>query len=82
MRHESVGFVYNPYTFMARAWVHSVISMYEGDPNVLLESPACVALSISADRPSGPREVLIASAVKELVPMGDRSVLTEVMMRY
>jgi glycosyltransferase involved in cell wall biosynthesis len=79
---DFVGFRYNPYPFMARASVFTVTSIYEGNPNALIEALTCGAPSISTDCPSGPREVLMDGAGGELVPMGDHGALAESMMRY
>jgi len=53
-----VDFQTNPYKFLKNADVYAASSIYEGLPNVLVESLACGTPVVSADCKSGPREIL------------------------
>ena len=53
-----LGFVDNPLPIMKSADVHCLASRYEGMPNVLVEAILCGVPVVSADCPSGPREIL------------------------
>ena len=66
------GFVDNPCTYIAKADLFVLSSIYEGMPNALIEALAVGIPAISTDCPSGPREVLPADA---LVPVGDHSAM-------
>ncbi len=55
---EFVGYVDNPYAWMAHASVYVAASLWEGMPNALIEALACGLPSIASDCSSGPREVL------------------------
>ena len=53
-----IGFQKNPYKFLSKADVLISTSIYEGLPNVLMESLALKKFVISSDCPTGPREIL------------------------
>jgi glycosyltransferase involved in cell wall biosynthesis len=66
-----LGFVPNPYPFMARASVFVLSSRWEGLPTVLVEAMALGVPVVSTDCPSGPREILLGGRHGRLVPVGD-----------
>jgi glycosyltransferase involved in cell wall biosynthesis len=74
---EMVGFVANPYAFMARASVLVLSSRHEGFPMVLLEALACGTPVVATDCPTGPREILDGGRFGSLVPIGDVEALAK-----
>lgn len=53
-----LGFQTNPYPFVKRADIFVLPSLWEGFPMVLGEAMACGVTIVSADCPTGPREML------------------------
>ncbi len=68
---ELPGFVANPYAYLARADVFLLSSLFEGSPNVLIESLAVGTPIVSTDCESGPREILAGGLYGRLVPLHD-----------
>ena len=65
-----LGFVANPFAFMARASAFVLSSAWEGFGNVLVEALACGCPVVSTDCRSGPREILEDGRYGRLVPVG------------
>lgn len=76
-RVEIVGFVDNPFNYMANSSVLVLASLWEGLPNVLVEALACGCPVISTDCPGGVREILGDSQYGILVPMEAPEILAD-----
>ena len=72
---EFLGFVSNPYRYLAKANLFVLSSAWEGLANVLAEALALGVPTVSTDCPSGPREVLKDGQYGHLVPVGDASAM-------
>jgi len=68
---QLLGFVQNPFKYMARADVFVLSSAWEGLGNVLIEAMATGCPVVSTDCQSGPREILAGGRFGELVPVRD-----------
>ncbi len=66
-----LGFVANPFAWMARARVLVSGSRFEGFSNVLAEGLTLGCTIVSTDCPHGPRELLDGGRHGRLVPVGD-----------
>ena len=75
------GWVENPFSFMSRADVFVLSSIYEGLPGVLVQALACRCPCVSTDCPAGPAEILDNGKYGELVPVRDDVALAEAMER-
>lgn len=74
------GFVPNPFPYMARADLLVLSSVFEGNPNVLLEAMCVGTPCVATDCRSGPRETLADGRFGRLVPPGDTQALAEAMV--
>ncbi|MCB1991726.1 MAG: glycosyltransferase, partial [Geminicoccaceae bacterium] len=75
-----MGFVANPFAWMARARVFVLGSRFEGFSNVLAEALAVGCTIVSTDCPHGPRELLDEGRHGRLVPVGDASAMAAAML--
>jgi len=75
-----LGFVENPYKYIARSNLFVLSSKSEGLPTVLIEALALGVPVVSTDCPSGPREILMNGALGVLVPVGDMEALADAML--
>jgi glycosyltransferase involved in cell wall biosynthesis len=73
------GHAVNPYSYMRRASLFVLSSLWEGSPNVLIEALAAGTPVVSTDCENGPREILADGRYGTLVPVGDPDALAEAM---
>ena len=74
-----IGFVANPYAWMARADLFVLPSRWEGFPTVAAEALACGAPLLLSDCSFGPRDVIEPGVSGELVPVDDEIALSAAM---
>lgn len=72
---QLLGFVANPFQFMARAAALVLSSEYEGLPGVVIQALACGCPVVSTDCPGGSAEILCDGEYGPLVPVGDDAAL-------
>ncbi|HEY9706701.1 MAG TPA: glycosyltransferase [Oculatellaceae cyanobacterium] len=75
-----LGFVQNPYAYIARAAVFTLSSAWEGFGNVLVESMVLGTPVVSTDCQSGPAEILDNGKYGELVPVGDSEAIAQAIL--
>lgn len=76
-----LGFVDNPYPYMARSRVFVLSSAWEGFGNVIVESLALGTPVVSTNCPNGPAEILDNGKYGELVSVGDIEAMAEAILR-
>lgn len=72
-----LGWVDNPYAYMARAQVFAHSPQWEAFGNVLAEALALGLPVVATDCPGAPREILGNGRYGELVPVGDMQALVQ-----
>ena len=77
-----LNFQKNPYQYLKRADVFILSSLYEGLPNVLLESLSLKKLIISSNCPTGPKEILDYGKNGLLFKMGEENDLLRKIIYY
>ncbi len=75
-----LGYVKNPFAFMARASVFALSSITEGFGMVVAEALACGCPVVSTDCPSGPAEILEGGKYGSLVPVKDHRALGDAIL--
>jgi glycosyltransferase involved in cell wall biosynthesis len=70
-----LGFVQNPYAYMAKAGVFVLSSAWEGLGNVLVEAMAVGTPVVSTNCESGPAEILAQGKYGVLTPVGDSAAI-------
>ncbi|MGF1480915.1 MAG: glycosyltransferase [Cyanophyceae cyanobacterium] len=75
-----LGFVPNPFAYMARAAVFVLSSAWEGFGNVIAEAMAVGTPVVSTDCPSGPAEILDNGQYGHLVPVGNSEALSQAVL--
>ncbi|MCD6528135.1 glycosyltransferase [bacterium] len=71
------GFKENPYSFLAKADVYVLSSLWEGFPNTLLEALACGTPVVSTNCLSGPAEILENGKYGKLIPINNERALAK-----
>ena len=77
-----INFQKNPYPYLKRSEVLILSSLYEGLPNVLLESLSLKKFVISSDCPTGPKEILDYGKNGLLFKMKDEKDLLKKIVYY
>jgi glycosyltransferase involved in cell wall biosynthesis len=75
-----LGFVENPYPYMAKAAVFVLSSAWEGFGNVIAEAIALGTPVVSTNCQSGPAEILDNGKYGSLVPVGDSKAMAEAIL--
>ena len=77
-----LNFQMNPYPYLKKADVFILSSLYEGLPNVLLESLSLKKFIISSNCPTGPKEILDRGKNGFLFKMGEENDLLRKIIFY
>lgn len=78
---DLLGYVQNPYAYMARSSVFALSSAWEGLPTVLIEAMALGIPVVSTNCESGPSEILADGKYGYLTPVGDSNALAEAILQ-
>ena len=77
-----INFQDNPFNLIKSSDVFILSSLYEGLPNVLLESQVLKRFIISSNCPTGPREILLNGKAGFLFNVGDHVKLSKLILYY
>ena len=77
-----IDFQNNPFNLIKLSDVFILTSLYEGLPNVLLESQVLKKFIISSDCPTGPREILLNGKAGFLFNVGNYLELSNLILYY
>ena len=80
-RVEFLGFVENPFSYLARCDLFVLSSLYEGLPSTLIEAMALGLPVISTRCPTGPEEIIEDEKSGILIPMADSKAIAEAILR-
>ncbi|MEO1764120.1 MAG: glycosyltransferase [Cyanobacteria bacterium J06629_18] len=76
-----LGFVDNPYAYMANSRVFVLSSAWEGFGNVIAEALAVGTPVVSTNCDSGPAEILDNGKYGQLIPIGDTKAMAEAILK-
>ena len=76
-----LGFKSNPYKYIANCDLLVLSSLYEGLPNVIIESIAIGTPVVATDCLSGPREILVDGKGGDLVEVGNVNQMSDAIIR-
>tara|TARA_Y100000816_G_C26096108_1_gene580128 strand:- start:1475 stop:2563 length:1089 start_codon:yes stop_codon:yes gene_type:complete len=79
---QLINYQKNPFNLIKSSDVFILSSLYEGLPNVLLESQVLKKFIISSDCPTGPREILLNGRAGFLFNVGDYIKLSNLILYY
>ena len=79
---QLINYQDNPYNLIKSSDIFILSSLYEGLPNVLLETQTLKKLIISSDCPSGPKEILLNGKAGLLFKIGDYRRLSNLILYY
>lgn len=74
------GFIVPPYSYLARASLFAMSSIWEGLPTALIEALALGIPVVSTDCPGGVREILADGKFGKIVPVGDSVALAQAIL--
>ena len=77
-----INFQNNPFNLIKSSDVFILTSLYEGLPNVLLESQVLKKFIISSDCPTGPKEILLNGKAGLLFNIGNHTELSNLILYY
>jgi len=77
-----IDFQNNPFNLIKSSDVFILTSLYEGLPNVLLESQVLKKFIISSDCPTGPKEILLNGKAGLLFNIRDHTELSNLILHY
>ena len=76
------GYKKNPYNLIKSSDIFILTSIYEGLPNVLLETQVLKTYIISSNCPTGPREILLNGKAGSLFEVGDHKKLSKLIIDF
>tara|TARA_Y100001958_G_C21231165_1_gene556910 strand:+ start:1 stop:1089 length:1089 start_codon:yes stop_codon:yes gene_type:complete len=79
---QLINFQKNPFNLIKSSDVFILSSLYEGLPNVLLESQVLKKFIISSNCPTGPKEILLNGRAGFLFNVGDHIKLSNLILYY
>ena len=79
---QLINFQNNPFNLIRSSDIFILSSLYEGLPNVLLESQVLKKFIISSNCPTGPREILLNGKAGFLFEVGDYMKLSNLILNY